>query len=173
MSAKGFWVAQDGHPCIVIPPKSAGAAVAGTRFTLAEWNHASIILFFGAAGGPIGAITLNVYEAESGGSGAPIPYRLFKAENASAPFDVFALNSATNSGLFNELAAGYTPGADEANAMYVLEVEAADVLAAANGTYLELDVAVGSLGTTAQLLAALAILSGGRITGDITASAQQ
>ncbi|MGC1784457.1 MAG: hypothetical protein WA708_18175 [Acidobacteriaceae bacterium] len=165
MSAKGFWITQDGHVANVIPPKSAGAAVAGTRFNLAEWAHASILLHFGVSGGPIGAITLNVYEAQTGGSGVAIGYRLFKQEATSTPFDVFG-------GLTLETSAGYTPGTDEANAMYVLEVDAADVLAAANGTYLELDIAVGSLGTTAQLLAAVAILSAGRNTSDQSPSVQ-
>jgi hypothetical protein len=172
MSAKAFWASQDGHPCIVIPPQSAAAAVVGKRFSMAEWAHASILLFFGAAGGPTGAITLSVYQAESGGSGVAIPYRLAKAENASAPFDVFANNSATNNSVFPQTSAGYTPSADEANAMYCIEIDSADLLAAANGVYVELDVAVGSLGTTAQLLAAIALLSAGRVTGDQTASVQ-
>ena len=105
-------MAQDGHVANVIPPKSAGAAVAGTRFNMAEWAHASILLHFGASGGPIGAITVNAYEAFTGGSGVAIAYRLFKQEATSAPFDVFG-------GLTQETSAGYTPGTDEANAMYI------------------------------------------------------
>ena len=169
---KGIFVAQDAHVCLVIAPVSAGAAVAGKRFNLASWAHASVLLGLGAAGGPIGAITVNVYAAETGGAGVAIPYRLFKAENATAPFDVLALNSATNDGNFPQVAAGYTPGSDVANASYLIEIDAADLLAAANGTYVEIDIAVGSLGTTPQLMAAYAILSGGRQTGDTTASAQ-
>lgn len=172
MSAKGFWVSQDGHLCQLIPPVSAGAAVAAKRFSMAEFNHASIILTFGAAGGPIGAITVNVYAAESGGSGVAIAYRLVKFEQSSAPYDVATNNTATNNSIFNESATGYTPSADAANAMYIVEIEAADLLAAANGDYVELDIAVGSLGTTAQLLSAIAVLSGGRVTGDQTATAQ-
>lgn len=173
MSAKSFWVSQDGHLCQLIPPASKSAAVAAVRFNMAQWNHASILLTLGASGGPIGAITLNVYSALTGGSGVAIPYRLVKFENASAPYDVPTNNSATNSSIFNVAATGYTPGTDEADAMYILEVEAADLLAAANGTYVELDIAVGSMGTTAQLMSATAVLSGGRITGDQTATAQQ
>lgn len=165
MSAKGFWVAQDGHYALVIAPVSAGAAVAGKRFNMAQYDHASVIIQLGAAGGPIGAITVNVYAAETGGSGVAIPYRLFKQEASSAPFDVL-------SALVSEAATGYTPSSDVANAAYVLEIEAADLLAAANGTYVEVDIAVGSLGSTAQLLSALAILSGGRVTGDQTATVQ-
>jgi hypothetical protein len=169
---KGVFVAQDCHVCPVIPPVSAGAAQTGKRFNLASWAHASVLLGLGAAGGPIGAITVNVYAAESGGTGVAIPYRLFKQEAASAPFDVLSNNTATNDGNFPQTATGYTPASDAANAFYLIEIDAADVLAAANGTYIELDVAVGSLGTTAQLLAAYAILSGGRQTGDQSASAQ-
>jgi hypothetical protein len=166
MSAKGFWVAQEGHVANLIPPKSENTAIAATRFSLAQYDHASIILQLGAAGGPIGAITLNVYLAQTGGSGVAIPYRLFKQEASSAPFDVL-------SGIVNEAATGYTPGSDVANAMYVIELDAADLLVANNGTYVELDIAVGSMGTTAQLVGALAILSGGRNTSDQSPTAQQ
>lgn len=173
MSAKGFWVGQDGHLALLVPPASKSAAVAATRFSMAQYNHASILLVLGAAGGPIGAITLSAYAAQTGGSGVAIPYRLIKFEQGSAPYDVATNDSTTNNSIFNETAAGYTPGSQIANSMYILEVEAADLLAAGNGDYLELDIAVGSMGTTAQLLAAVAVLSGGRITGDQTATAQQ
>jgi hypothetical protein len=169
---KGIFVAQDCHVCPVIPPISANAAQAGKRFNMASWAHASVVLSFGAAGGPIGAITVNAYAAETGGTGAPIAYRLFKAENAATPYDVLALNAVTNDGNFPQTASGYTPASDLANAFYVIEIDAQDLLVAANGNYVELDIAVGSLGTTPQLLSALAILSGGRFTGDVSATAQ-
>jgi len=69
---KGIFVAQDCHVCPVIPPKSANAAVAGTRFNMADWSHASVLIGLGAAGGPIGAITVNVYAAETGGAGVAL-----------------------------------------------------------------------------------------------------
>src|ERR1700676_945981 len=162
MSAKGFWVSQDGHLALVIPPASHAAAIAGTRFNMALYNHASVILQLGASGGPAGAITVNVYEAETGGSGVAIPYRLIKYENTAAPYDVPTNNPLTNNSIFYEPAAGYAPSVDEAEAMYILEIDAADLLAANNGTYVEVDVAVGSLGTTAQLISGLAVLSAGR-----------
>jgi hypothetical protein len=169
---KGTFVAQDCHVCPVIPPISAAAAVTGKRFNMAEWAHASILLGFGVAGGPAGAITLSAYAAVTGGSGVAIPYRLFKQESASAPFDVLSLNSVTGDGNFPQTASGYTPSSDVVDAFYLIEIDAADLLAAANGTYVELDVAAGSLGTTAQLMSAYAILSGGRFTGDVSATAQ-
>jgi hypothetical protein len=173
MSAKAFWVSQDGHLCAVIQPASYSAAIAGKRFSMAEWAHVSILLALGASGGPIGAITVNVYNAETGGSGVAIGYRLIKYEQGSAPFDVQTNNAANNNtAVFNVASTGYTPGSSIADSMYIIELDAADLLAANNGTYVEVDIAVGSLGTTAQLLAGLAVLSSGRITGDQTASVQ-
>lgn len=176
MSAKGFWVSQDGHLVQLLAPLSAGAAQKTQRINMAEWNHLSAILQFGAAGGPCGVITVLVYLAVTGGSGVAIPFRYVKFEQASTPFDVAANDATTNNSIFNATAAGFTPGETSseniANSMYLFEVEAADLLAAANGNYVEIDIAVGSLGASALLMGGVGILSGGRITGDQTASAQ-
>jgi hypothetical protein len=165
MSAKGFWLVQDGHFVDLIKPVSAGAAQTSTRFNLAQWAHASIVVRFGAAGGPAGAITLNVYPTFTGGSGVAIPFKYFLQNSASAPFDVFnEWVQATSS--------GYTPTSDVADMSIVIEIDTDDILVAANGEYVELDIAVGSLGTTAQLLDAFGILSGGRFAGDLEATVQ-
>lgn len=162
----GFWIVQDGHFVDLIKPVSAGAAQTSTRFNMAMWNHASIVLRFGASGGPTGAVTLKVYDAFTGGSGVAIPFRYFLQNAGSAPFDIFgSVQEATTS--------GYTPSSDVADADLVIELDAAEILAAANGTYVELDVAAGSLGTTAQLLDAFGILSSGRISYDQSATVQQ
>ena len=166
MSAKGFWIVQDGHFFDLIKPVSAGAAQTSTRFNLAMWDHASIVLRFGASGGPAGAVTLKVYHAFTGGTGVAIPFRYFLQNSSSAPFDVFgSVQQATS--------AGYTPSSDVADADLVIEIDTDEILAAANGTYVELDIAAGSLGTTAQLLDAFGILSGGRFTADQSVSVQQ
>jgi len=166
MSAKGFYLVQDGHFVDLIKPVSAGAAQTSTRFNMAMWGHASIVLRFGAAGGPIGAVTVNVYKAFTGGSGVAIPFRYLVQNSSSAPFDVF-------SGVNQATATGYTPSSDVADATLVIELDADELSAAANGSYLELDVAAGSLGTTAQLLDAFGVLSGGRFAADESSSVQQ
>jgi hypothetical protein len=166
MSAKGFYLVQDGHVVSIIPPVSAGAAQTGTRFNMAMWGHASLVLRFGAAGGPTGACTLKVYPTFTGGSGVAIPFRYFLQNAGSAPFDVFSgVNQATS--------AGYTPSADAADADLVIELDADELSVAANGSYVELDIAAGSLGTTAQLLDAFGVLSGGRFAADESVSVQQ
>jgi len=176
MSAKGFWVSQDGHLGLGLAPVSAGAAQKTARFNLELHDHVSGILQFGAAGGPVGLITVLVYPAVTGGTGVAIPFRVVKFEQASTPFDVATNNSASNNSIFYEPATGFqvteTSSEDIASAMYIFEIEASDVLVAANGTYVEIDIAVGSLGTTPQLMSALWIGSGGRFTGDQSASAQ-
>lgn len=165
MSAKGFWVTQDGHVANIIPPVSAGAAQTGVRFSMANYAHASVIIRFGASGGPAGAITVNTYAAESGGSGVAIPFKYAIQNAASAPFDVF-------NEWVQATSAGYTPGSDVANEIIAIEIDSDDLLVGANGNYVGVNIAVGSLGTTPQLLDALAILSGGRFTGDLSATVQ-
>jgi hypothetical protein len=165
MSAKGFVLVQDGHYANVVAPVSAGAAQVGVRFNLATWAHASLIVRFGVAGGPAGAVTLKVYPAVTGGSGVAIPFKYAVQNAAAVQQDVFgALTQAT--------ATGYTPGTDIVDEVIAIELDAADLLVAANGTYVELNIAAGSLGTTAQLMSAEAILSGGRFAGDQSASVQ-
>jgi hypothetical protein len=165
MSAKGFWLVQDGHLVHIIPPVSAAAAQSGVRFNMTKWAHASIVVRMGAAGGPAGAITLSVFPTFSGGSGVAIPFKYFVQNAASAPFDVFGE-------WVQATASGYTPS-DVANETIVIEIDVDDILVAANGSYVELDIAAGSLGTTPQLLDALGILSGGRYTADLSVTAQQ
>jgi hypothetical protein len=165
MSAKGFWVTQDGHLAQVIAPLSAGAAQTGIRFSMANWEHASIITRFGVAGGPAGAITVSVFPTESGGSGVAIPFKYAIQNAASAPFDVFGEWAQAS-------ASGYTPSSDVVDEVICIELDSDDLLVAANGTYVQLNIAVGSLGTTAQLMSAEALLSGGRYTADLSATAQ-
>jgi hypothetical protein len=165
MSAKGFWATQDGHVANIIPPVSAGAAQTGVRFNMANWAHASILVHFGVAGGPVGAITLKVYTAESGGSGVAIPFKYAVQNSASAPYDVF-------NEWVQATSAGYAPSSDVVDMAVAIELDQDDILIAANGSYIELDIAAGSLGTTPQLLAAQAVLSGGRYTYDMSSSVQ-
>jgi hypothetical protein len=165
MSAKGFYICEDGHFCDLIRPVSASAAQTSTRFNMALWAHASIVLRFGASGGPTGAVTVNVFKALTGGSGVSIPFKYFLQNSASAPFDVF-------NDWVQATSAGFTPGSDVAGQDLVIEIDVDEINADSNGSYVELDVAIGSLGTTAQLLDAFAILSGGRFAGDLSASVQ-
>ena len=164
MSAKGFFLAQDDHLVDLIKPVSASAAQASTRFNMTMYAHASIVVRFGAAGGPIGAITLSVYNALTGGSGVAIPFKYFVQNSSSAPFDLFG-------SMVQATSAGYTPSSDAADMDVIIEIDADDILVAANGTYVELDIAVGSVATTPQLLDAFGVLSGGPLL-DPTISAQ-
>jgi hypothetical protein len=165
MGAKGIWLTQDTHLVDLLKPVSANAALTSTRFNTTMYGHASLVLRFGAAGGPTGAVTVKVYPTLTGGSGVAIPFRYFLQNAGSAPFDVFgSMQTAT--------AAGYTPSSDVADADLVIEIDIDEILAAANGTYVELDIAVGSLGTTPQLLDAFGLLSGGRFTADQSVSVQ-
>jgi hypothetical protein len=165
MSAKGFWVTQDGHFVHILPPVSAGAAQAGVRFNMTMWAHASLVVRFGASGGQAGAITLSVFPAFSGGSGVAIPFKYAVQNATSAPFDVF-------NEWVQATASGVTP-TNVANETIVIELDVDDILVANNGTYVELDIAAGSLGSSAQVLDAFGILSAGRFASDLETSVQQ
>ena len=167
MSARGINLTQDCHPVDLIKPQSASAALASTRFSMKMYSHASIVIRFGAAGGPTGAITVSVFTAFTGGSGVSIPFKYAIQNSASAPFDVF-------NEWVQATSAGYTPSADAADETIVIELEADELSAAGNGgSYVELDIAAGSLGSSAQTLDAFGVLSGGRFTADMSASVQQ
>jgi hypothetical protein len=165
MSTKGFWATQDGHVVNIIPPVSSNAAQAGVRFSMSQWAHASILIFFGVAGGPAGAVTLKVFQAETGGTGIAVPFKYAVQNSATAPFDVF-------NEWIQASASGYTPGTDIVDEIVAIEIDAADLLVANNGAYVEVDIAVGSEGTTPQLMHATAILSGGRSMSDMSPSVQ-
>jgi hypothetical protein len=166
MGAKGILITQDGHFIDLIKPVSANAAQTSTRFNMAMWAHASIFLRFGVSGGPTGAVTLKVYPSFTGGSGVAVPFKYFLQNSSTPPLDIFgSVQQAT--------AAGYTPSSDVAGADLIVEIDADDILVAANGSYVELDIAAGSLGTTPQLLDSFGVLSGGRFTADQSATVQQ
>ena len=166
MGAKGFVLVQDGHFIDLIKPVSANAAQTSTRFNMAQWGHASLVVRFGAAGGPTGAITVKVYPSFTGGSGTAIGFNYFLQNAGSAPLDVFgSVQQATS--------AGYTPSSDAAGQDLIIELDSDQIGAEANGTYVELDIAAGSLGTTTQLLDAFGVLSGGRFTADQSVTVQQ
>jgi hypothetical protein len=165
MSAKGFWVTQDGHLVHIIPPVSAAAAQTGVRFNLTHWAHASLIVRFGATGGPAGPITLSVYPSFTGGSGVAIPFKYAIQNAASAPFDVF-------NEWVQATASGVTP-TNVANQTVAIEIDVDDILVANNGNYVELDIAAGSLGSSAQMIDAFGILSAGRFASDFETSVQQ
>ena len=158
MSAKNFWVAQDGHVVPLISPSNITGGASGTIFNLAGYNHASIIIQQGALAAANTAILLYACTDEAGDGAVAIPFNLFTQETAGLANDVLSTRVAVT-------AAGYAPTAN-AGTFYVIELDAAAL--PQGSTYVKLSVTNGA---NANFVSAVAILSGGRFTGDQSPSA--
>lgn len=150
---QGFNVSEAGHVVPLICPVSSSSTVVGTSpwFSMKGWQHASIILLFGAVGGAIPTgVTLNGASSAAGAGSAALPFRYYK-QTTTVSGDVLAgPNSATS--------AGFAP-ANSAGNMYVIEIDSVELESNTDGfDYLQLVIAGG----TTSLISALAVLSAGR-----------
>ena len=150
MSAKGFYLAQDGHAVNILPPVSVTGGVNGAIFDARNHAHVSIFISLGAATTDLSKITVNACTTLAGGSPVAIPFDLFACEVANT--DVFGPR-------LPQPSTGYTPAA-VADIMYVIELDAAVLPQGA--TFIQLALAGGS----AALASAVAILSGARYAED-------
>ncbi len=150
---QGFNVSEGGHVVPLICPVSSSSTVVGTSpwFSMKGWQHASIILLFGAVGGAIPTgVTLNAATSVAGAGSAAMPFRYYKQVTTVSGDILAGPNSA--------LAAGFAPG-NAAGNMYVIEVDSAEIESITDGNaYLQLVIAGG----TTSLISALAVLSAGR-----------
>jgi hypothetical protein len=153
MAGKNFWVAQDGHVVSLISPQNITGGANGTVFNMAGYNHASIIIQQGALAAANTAILLYACTDSSGSNPTAIPFSLFTQETAGLTNDVLSTRQAVT-------AAGYAPTAN-ANTFYVAEVDAQQLPAGYNFVKLSI-----TNGANANFVSAVAILNGGRFTGD-------
>lgn len=153
MSAKGFYVAQEGHVVNVILPANITGGALGTVFNLKNHAHASILITLGAQAAANTKILLNACTNASAAGATAIPFDIFTQETAGATNDV-------TSGRTAVAAAGYTPSAN-AGIFYIIEIDAAQL--PQGSPYLQLDITNGA---NANFAAAFAVLSGGRNTSD-------
>jgi hypothetical protein len=153
MSAKGFYVAQEGHTVNILPPVDITGGKTAQPFSLAGYAHASILLLIGVSAAAPGAVTLNACTSAAGANPIAIPFDVFKQETAGAANDVLG-------GRTPVTAAGFVPAATD-GIFYVIEIDAAQL--PQGNPYLQL-----ALADTANscIASAVAILSGGRNTSD-------
>jgi len=153
MSAKGFWAAQDGHVVSVLSPQNITGGVTGQIFNMQGYHHASIIVQLGAQAAAATKILVNACQDNVGTGAAAQPFNLFTQETAGLSNDALSTRQAV-------AAAGYTPSGN-ANIFYVIELDA-DALPAAS-PFVQLQITNGA---NADYASAVAVLSGGRFTGD-------
>lgn len=154
MSAKGFYVAQEGHVVHLVPPVNVAGGKTSGVFNMANWRHATILLLLGVQSAALKTIQLESSDNGSPENVTPIPFNLHKCETAynAANGDVLAAKSAT-------AAAGFAPAATS-NIMYAIEVDADTLPAGQN--YVKLLLTDNSPAAASVLLAAVVVLSGGR-----------
>lgn len=153
MSAKGFYLAQEGHTVNILPPVDVTGGKTSQAFSLADYAHASILLQIGVSAAAPGLVTLNACTSAAGANPTAIPFDVFKQETSGAGNDVL-------SGRVPVPAAGFTPAAGD-GIFYVLEIDAANL--PQGSPYMELAIANGA---NSVIASAVAILSGGRNTSD-------
>lgn len=153
MSAKGFWVAQDGHVVNILPPVSISGGVSSQPFNLKNAAHVSLLLQFGALSAQPGAFVLNACTDHTGATKQAIGFNLFTQETSGAANDVLSTKQVIAT-------TGYQPP-DTANIFYVIEVDAASL--PAGYPYLQLVIADGA---DTDFASAVAILSGLRFAED-------
>ncbi len=153
MSAKGFYLAQEGHTVNILPPVDITGGKVAQAFSMANYAHVSILLQLGVSAAAFTKIIVNACTDAAGDSPTAIPFDIFTQETAGASKDVL-------SGRTPVTAAGYTPSAND-GIFYVIEIDAAQL--PAGKIYVQLDLTNGA---NSVIASAAAILSGGRDTSD-------
>jgi hypothetical protein len=157
MSAKGFRVAESGHPVNVLPPVDITGGTTTQAVDLALAGHVSFILQIGVSAAAPGLITAQAGSATAAvgatvAGATTLPFRVYKQETAGASHDV--LDAGTD-----VPTTGFQPAATD-GIFYVIEIDA-DALPAGK-PYVQLALA----NTTNSVIAsAVAILSGLRYAG--------
>ena len=158
MSAKGFYLSQEGHVVPLIYPGSIAGGHTSAAFSVGCWAHVSILLALGTTTGSApGAIVLSACSDATGANAVAIPYDLFACEASNN--DVLGPRIAV-------AAAGYGTVASSA-VFYVIEVDASR-LASSGKSYLQLN--TNNASGNAVLASAFAILSAGRFAGESNAT---
>jgi hypothetical protein len=147
---RGMLIAEQAHVVNVIPPIDITGGKAGDRFSLAKWQHATIIVQIGVSAAAFTKILVNACTAATGGSSAAIAYRLYSEET----------DAGDTLGAKEEVAAtGKTPSANN-NIMYVIEIDATEL--PDGSPWIELSLTNTS---NSVIASAVAILTGARYAG--------
>lgn len=158
MGSKGFYLSQDGHLVQLFEPANHTGAENSKVFRMKEYNHATIIISYGATPAADGVITVESCDAiGAGGTNTAIPITYYKCilDFEGALGDV--LGTATSPAL---AATGMIPTAT-ANTMYVIELEASQLIQGDVGFRV-----CQANPTGDSIMSGIAILSGSRFGQD-------
>lgn len=164
---KGFNIAESGHVVQVLPPVSISGGKTGQRFSMANYDHASILIMIGvmAATAP-SAILVKGCTAVTGGTATAIPFRYYKSRGGGTSID-------QTSPAVVATASGITAFDVASSEFIVIEIDSAelDTLGDASNTtdYPYVEVSVTDTGNT-TIMSIVAILSSARYAGQGTSS---
>jgi hypothetical protein len=153
---EGVNIAEQFHVVNVIPPIDITGGKTGARFKMNNYKHATIIFQIGVSAAAFTKIFVKECNAASGGTANAIAYRLYAEETAAG--DTLGAAEAV-------AATGRTPTAND-NTMYVIEVDARELTDGYN--WIEVSATNGS---NSVIASCVAILSGSRQGGDLSATA--
>jgi hypothetical protein len=149
-----FNVAQQGHVVSILPPVDINGGKTADSFSMENWSHASIIITMGVTHSTGSVITVS--EGTTATTGTDIAFKM--AIEATALGDTLAALTVVSS-------SGFTSSTND-GIIYVIELDAADLSAGYHWVTLDLATPGGS-----SIASAVAILSGGRYSGDQSATA--
>ena len=146
---KGFVLSEEGHVVQLVAPVDITGGVTAQRFSMKNYQHASILVQIGVSAAAFTKIILKQCTDNAGSGATAIPFSIYKQETAGASNDVLGARTAVTS-------AGYTPAATD-GIFYVIELDAAEL--ADGSPWVELDLTNGS---NSVIASAVAVLSGAR-----------
>jgi hypothetical protein len=151
---KGLVLAEQVHLVNVLAPVDITGGKTSQAVNTANYQHVTFVVQIGVSAAAFTKILVEQCTDAAGSNPVAIPFAIYKQETAGASNDVLGARTAVTS-------AGYTPSAAD-GIFYVIEIDAAELLGADNGTegkYLQLHLTNGS---NSVIASALAILSGAR-----------
>jgi hypothetical protein len=155
---KGINLAEECHLVNILPPIDVDTASGAScvHFNMANYSHASIIVQTGVTNATAGTLTVENCTAASAGTEAAIAFSYYE-ETTDAGDTLSTRTAATVSGFA-------LSGND--NCLYVIEIDAAELTAGYSWIQLEWSNPGGS-----TIGSAVAVLSGARYAGDLSATA--
>jgi hypothetical protein len=156
MGSKGFYLPQDGHLVQLYEPADHTGAENSLVVRMGKYNHATIIISYGATPAADGVITIASRSAMTGGTTTAIPFTYYKCilDFEGANGDVLGAGTAATS------TGGIIPTAT-ANTMYVVELDSDQLVSGHIGFQV-----LQANPTGTSIMSGIAILSGARYAMD-------
>ena len=146
---KGFVVAEQGHVVLLVAPVDFTGGKTAQAFSMANYQHASILIGLGIQGGAGTKILVNQCTDHTGANPVAIPFAIYKQETAGAANDVLGARTQV-------AAAGYTPSGNS-GIFYVIELDANEL--ADGSPYVQVQFTNGA---NSDIGAMAAVLTGAR-----------